>query len=121
MKKASYMRLLILVALAAVVCMAGVSFAADNADSRRVTDNIAAHQHHDNDGCGAAHAGHGPALQTSSQAPMFSPEFNRASLFTSGASVLYAGNIPEPQCVCAGCKRKCGTGHTSICPYRPKK
>lgn len=27
---------------------------------------------------------------------------------------------PEPQCVCAECGKKCGSGHASNCPYKKK-
>jgi hypothetical protein len=28
--------------------------------------------------------------------------------------------VPDPPCVCAGCNKPCGSGHTEDCPYRPK-
>ncbi len=120
MKKVSGMKVLILVALAVMVCMAGLSYAADAIDSRQAAESVATHQHHDNDGCSAGHVAYDPALKKPAETNLYSIDLNKATMMTTGIPVLYAGNISEPQCVCAGCNRKCGSGHTSSCPYRPK-
>lgn len=98
MKNTSRIVSLIVVVFIVLVCMAGVSYAADNTAAIQTEAKIALHQHHDRDGCSAGHV----------------------DMAQSGITVQYAQNIPEPNCVCAGCGKKCGTGHTSSCPYRPK-
>jgi hypothetical protein len=113
-KRVTGMKVLILVTLAVMICMAGIAYAAD---SKQSAESAVIHQHHDNDGCTAGHAAYEPTANT----PSYSLDLNKAAMITTVMPVLYAQNIPEPQCVCAGCNRKCGSGHTSSCPYRPKK
>jgi hypothetical protein len=37
-----------------------------------------------------------------------------------GAVTVFS-EAPEPNCVCAECNQKCGTGHASTCSSNPKK
>jgi|WetSurMetagenome_2_1015567.scaffolds.fasta_scaffold128022_2 hypothetical protein len=113
MKKALGIKVLVLTAIFAVVCMAGISCAAETPNAKQVTETALAHQHNDNDGCAKSEAVKVPAE------PLCSHEAAGLAVSTTGVPILYA-QIPEPQCVCAGCGRKCGSGHTSTCPYRPR-
>jgi hypothetical protein len=103
MKKKSGIMSLVVAILVVMVCLSGVSYAVGNSAATQTEAKIILHQHHDNDGCAAS-----------------TMESNRGSIVTAGMPVLFTQNIPEPNCVCAGCGKKCGTGHTSSCPYRPK-
>jgi hypothetical protein len=35
-----------------------------------------------------------------------------------GTMTASSETIPEPSCVCAGCGKACGSGHTATCEYR---
>lgn len=48
------------------------------------------------------------------------PKRNSTLHATDEEVLLQLAQIPEPNCVCAGCGRKCGSGHASGCPYTPK-